>query len=387
MAAVARKKPSSAGAAKTPEESPSSIALIHGDDDFLVTQEAKKFLAEWMPEGGAEFGLETVEGGAANQGEAAQVFRRFFETLQSNSFFASEKVVWWRDTNLLGAGATASAAAVTESLSQLNDLLKEGLSPGISLVITATELDGRKAVVKTIQKMGRVVSFKSDPYKPQENEAQALALAVGFATELGCKLPHDAARLIVEMAGNDSRTIRSELEKIVAYAGERQTLEEGDVQAIGSWRPGGVVWDLPDAVGERNLSRALEVLENLVFLGESPVALLFSIIARMRLLLLLRVLTEKKLLRPGSDYSSFKSQFDKLPAWVRDRLPEDKKLNPLAGHPFVLWKAMSGVRHFTVEELLAGLDTLLDCNERMVTSGGDPRRALEEAIVKICMKP
>ncbi len=387
MVAATRKKAVASAKNETSAEAKTPLYLIHGDDDFLVAEEARKIIAELIPKDALEFGLETIEGSAANQGEAAQIFCRLFEALQSHSFFASEKVVWWRDTNLLGASPTASGAAVAESLISLNELLKDGIPQGVSLVITATELDGRKGVVKTLQKTGKVVSFKNDPYKPQENESQALQFAHEITGKLGRKLSHGAARLIVEMAGNDCRTIRSELEKVASYAGDRQMLEESDVQAIGSWRPGGVVWDLPDAIGERNLAKALDVLQNLIFLGESPVALIFAIIARVRLLLLLRTLTEKKLLRSCSDYHSFKSEFDRLPEWVLKNMPTDKKLNPLAGHPFVLWKAMPGVRHFTAKELTEALEALLDCNERMVSTGIDGGKALEEMIVKICMSP
>ncbi len=137
----------------------SPLFLIHGDDDYLVNEEARKIIASLTPKGATEFNLETIEGLVSNQAEAEAVFRRLFESLQSHSFFASEKVVWWRNTNLLGGGSTATASSVTESLTALNDLLKAGLQPGFSLVITATEMDGRKAIIRTFQQQGKVVAF------------------------------------------------------------------------------------------------------------------------------------------------------------------------------------------------------------------------------------
>jgi DNA polymerase III subunit delta len=368
------------------ESAAQSLYLIYGDDDYLVDQEARRVLALLVPKGGTEYGLEVIDGGVSNQGEVTAVFGKLFEALQSQSFFSTEKVIWLKNTNLLGASATASASGTSDFLATLETNLKTGLASGISLVITATEVDGRKGIVKTIQKLGQTVSFKVDPYKQQENEAQAVAFAATTAKELGKKMGDGVDHLIVEMAAGDARTIRSELEKLTSYVGDVDVISEEDVRAIGSWRPGGVVWDLPDAIGNRNLSRALGILDDLFFIGESPIALLFAVISRVRLLLLLSVLAEKKLLRLGGDYNSFKSQLDRLPSWISETLPKDKKLNPLASHPFVLWKAASGASRYTRQELQGGLETLLACNEAMVSSGGDAQELLKEAILKICIK-
>jgi DNA polymerase III delta subunit len=110
-----------------------NVYLIHGDDDYLVAQEARKILAALQPKGatmapGENFNVEMIEGDANNQGEAAAVFGRLFEALQSQSFFATDKVIWWRDTNLLGSSQTASAAAVADFIQTLDKALKAGIA-------------------------------------------------------------------------------------------------------------------------------------------------------------------------------------------------------------------------------------------------------------------
>lgn len=386
MAELRKKKtPKSEDKPKTKTEA-DSLYLIHGEDDFQVAEEARRIIALIMPKGASEFGLETIEGAAANQTEAAVIFKRLFESLRSQSFFATERVVWWRNTNLLGSNSTASSKDVSDFIGSLGEWIEAGLPTGIRLVITATELDGRKGIAKVLQKSGKVISFKTDPYKQQENQAQAADFAIKTAKEMGKALPEDAAVLLAEMSGGDRRTIHSEVEKLATYVGDQKVIGEQDIQAIGSWRPGGVIWDLPDAVGRRDLQKALEVLNDLLFLSENPIALLFAIITRIRLLLLLSVLVEKKLIRANGDYSSFKAQMDRLPSEVTENLPQDKKLNPLAAHPFVLWKAVSGTLHYHRSELQGALKILLEANERLVSSGGDPKNILEGALLKICVK-
>jgi DNA polymerase III delta subunit len=386
--AAPRKK---TAAATGEEESPSrgakaAVFLVHGDDDYLVTEEARRIIAKATPKGASEFALETIPGTAANAAEAMESFRKLFEALQSQSFFATEKVVWWRDTNLLGASPTATGAEVADMLGGLAAQLEKGLAPGVTLVVTATEVDGRRSIVKKLGACGKVVAFTKDPFKQKENAAQAVEFAFRAAKETGVELEEEAAVLLAEMTDGDSRTIRSEIEKLSAYVGDKARIGVDAVRAVGSHRPGGLVWDLADAVGERNLPKALSVLDDLLFAGEKPVGLFYNLISRIRLFLLLRGLADAKRLRLGGDYNSFKAQLDRLPEWASRTAGEDKKANPLAGHPFVLWKTSSGAARYTHKELVSALRVLLDANEKLFSTGGEPRAVIADALVAICAK-
>ncbi|MDD2707409.1 MAG: DNA polymerase III subunit delta [Verrucomicrobiae bacterium] len=377
-------KTSSAGISSAVHSHP--YHLIYGDDDYLVSEEGRKVVASLTPQGGSEYNVEIVEGSASNQAEAETVFRRLFESLQCQSFFATEKVVWLRNTNLLGSGVTAESAGVSASLSSLSKLLNAGLPPGFSLVITAQDADARRSLFLTIKALGRVTAFKTDPYKGGDDPAKASHFARENAVRLGKNLDDEAALLLAEMTCGDSRTIVSEVEKLAAYAGDEKNLKEEHVREICCRRPGGIVWDLSDAVTERNLSKTLKMLDNLLSCGESPIGLLFTLTSRFRLLVLLSALADKKLLQPTASYPSFKSLIERLPAWVSQSLPSDRKLNPLAGHPFMIWKASAGLRHYTTRELRQALNTLLECNELMFSSGGLPGNLLKDALIRICSK-
>ncbi|NUN93786.1 MAG: DNA polymerase III subunit delta [Verrucomicrobiae bacterium] len=367
-------------------EASNALFLIHGDDDYLVAEEARRIIASAMPKGANEFALETISGAAAHQAEAIESFRKLFEALRSQTFFASERVVWWQNTNLMSAGATATGAEASEMLAALAEMLDRGLGPGITLVITATEVDERRALFKKIAARGKIVAFKKDPYKAKENAAQAAEFARRAAKEVGAELDEEAAVLLAEMTDGDSRTLRSEIEKLAAYAGEEQRIGREAVRAVGSHRPGGVVWDLADAVGERNLQKALAALDDLLFAGESPVGLFYNLVTRIRQFLLLRSLADAKRLSLGGSYPSFKAGLDRLPAWAGRASGEEKKAHPLAGHPFVLWKVSGGAARYTQRELLAALRVLLDANEKLFSSGGAPRAIIADALVAICAK-
>jgi DNA polymerase III delta subunit len=82
----------------------------------------------------------------------------------------------------------------------------------------------------------------------------------------------------------------------------------------------------------------------------------------------------------GDDYGRFKSRLERIPA---DQLPQDKRFNPLAMHPFVLQKALAQVRNYTTAELVRAMGLLLDCNRRLVSSSLEERLVLQQTLIHI----
>ncbi|MEO6183827.1 MAG: DNA polymerase III subunit delta, partial [Verrucomicrobiota bacterium] len=80
----------------------------------------------------------------------------------------------------------------------------------------------------------------------------------------------------------------------------------------------------------------------------------------------------------------FKVQLEKVPA---DALPEDKRFNPLAMNPYVLFKAVGQARNYTSAELVRAMDLLLQCNRQLVSSNLDESLVLQQALVRIVNRP
>ena len=66
-----------------------------------------------------------------------------------------------------------------------------------------------------------------------------------------------------------------------------------------------------------------------------------------------------------------------------DQLPADRRFNPLALNPYVLYKALPQVKQYSQAELVRAMDLLLQCNRRLVGSGLDDSLVLQQALVQI----
>ena len=69
-----------------------------------------------------------------------------------------------------------------------------------------------------------------------------------------------------------------------------------------------------------------------------------------------------------------------------EQLPEDRRFNPRSINPYVLYKALPQVKRYSQEELVRAMDLLLQCNQRLVSSGLDEALLLQQALVQIVGK-
>jgi DNA polymerase-3 subunit delta len=369
-----------------PAKPTANLYLICGSEEYLVKENARRQVKELSPKGGGEFAVEIVDGTVTRADEAVKAIYRVIEAVNTLGFFSREKLIWLKDANFFGTDKTSAATIVTEAAGELAKVLKEGLPAGVKLIVSASEMDKRRAFFKVFDERGEVaVSDAIDPTKDREWESKVTDFITAHARSLGKSVGRQAIAQLIELNGANLRQIESEMEKIAAYVGDRGAIEAADVRAVGSASREAITWDLNDAVGERNLGKALRLLDRLLFQGEEVIGLLFAIASRVRQLLVMRELVDRKLLRPGGSYNfhHMKGDLDRLAASLRDELPADRKLNPLLLSPYPAHKALQQAARFTRPQLIRAMEWLLETNHQLVTGGLPPRLALEEFLARV----
>jgi DNA polymerase-3 subunit delta len=360
------------------------LALVCGDDDFAVKQRARQLFQQWSAElGGMDH--ETIDATVSNGGDALRSLGQLREALQTLPFFGGGKVVWLRDCNFLGEDRTASSAAVTEALGELAEELKAFSWQTVRLLISAGKVDKRKVFFKTLDKIGTVEHFSawSQDDKDWANRAEMAAIE---ALKKRVKTISDPALAeLISRAGANARQLENEIEKLCVFVGERNRIELADVTTICSRNKTAKAFALGDALGDRDLPRLLKRLDEELWetkfdKDKSEIGLLYGLISKVRAMLLLKEMLREGWLKEARDYGSFKLQLERVPA---DKLPADRKFNPLALNPYVLYKALPQVKKYSSAELVRAMDVLLRCNQRLVSSGLDEALVLQQALVQI----
>lgn len=376
--------------AKAPA-SPAPLVLICGDDDFTVKQRARARFDQWSAElGGMDH--EIVDAAANNAGEALSRLGRLREALNTLPFFGGAKAVWFRDCNFLGEDRTSASAAVTDGLTRLAEELKSFRWEGVRLLISGSKPDKRRTFFKTVEKLGAVEQFNALSADDKDWAGKAEAEALRLFRIVQKDIADNALAELVTRVGPNLRALANEVEKLSLYVGDRPEVQLADVQTMTTPQKQAKAFALGEALGDRDLAKVLRILDQELWeirtgadKRKSEIGLLYGLISKVRALLMLRELRDQGLLRPARDYASFKSQLDRVPV---ASLPEDKRFNPLAGHPFVLFQASRQSENYSVPELIRAMDTLLEANVKLVSSGLDEAMVLQQALVSVVgLKP
>ena len=364
------------------------LVLVCGEDEFAVKQRARQLYQQWCDElGGMDH--EIIDASVTNSSEALKALARLRESLQTLPFFGSGKAIWLRDCNFLGDERAATAQAVTETLAGLAQELKEFPWQGVRLVISAGKVDKRKTFYKAVDKLGAVESLAGWSVDDRDWAMQAETLARREIVARNKAISDEALAELVSRVGPNARLLTSEIEKLALYVGDRREIQVGDVEAICVRNKFARAFALGDALGDRDLPRLLRCLDEELWemqfdKEKSEFGLLYGLISKVRAMILLKEMLREGWLKPERDFARFKAQLEKVPV---DRLPEDRKFNPLALNPYVLFKALPQVGKYTQEELVRAMDMLLQCNQRLIFSNLDEALVLQQTLVQIVGPP
>jgi DNA polymerase-3 subunit delta len=190
---------------------------------------------------------------------------------------------------------------------------------------------------------------------------------------------------LVSGVGPNLRGLATEAEKLSLYVNGRKQITAADVSAVVVPARQAEAFALAEAVGDRDLPKALKNLEEELWQVKlsserSAIGLVGGLVSKVRLLLLVKELVRLKHLPANADYSRLKTALTRLPEGL---LPEEKKFNPAVMHPFPVSKAVGQSGNYSVDELRAAMEVLLTANLRLVSSSLDPALVLQEVVVRI----
>ena len=369
-------------------KSATSLMLICGEDDFAVKQRAREIYLQWCDElGGMDH--EIIDASAANSGEALKALARLREALQTLPFFGSGKAVWLQNCNFLGDDRTASTQAVTETLGEIAQELKNFSWASVRLLISAGKVDKRKVFYKTVDKLGAVETFAGWSIDDRDWAGQAEAWARQALRDRKKEISDEAVAELVNNTGPNARMLNNEVEKLALFTGDRPEIEVADVAAISTRNKSARAFALGDALGDRDLPRLLRTLDEELWemkfdKQRSEIGLLYGLIGKVRAMILLKEMLREGWIKAEADYNRFKAQLERIPA---DKLPEDKRYNPLAINAYVLFKALPQARRYSQAELVRAMDLLLACNQKLISSSLDEALILQQTLVQIAGQP
>jgi len=160
--------------------------------------------------------------------------------------------------------------STNESINKFIDYIKV-MPPHNCVIFCENEVDKRLELTRTINKIGICVDF------PLQKPADLIKWSVKVYHSLGKQISLDTASLFVHYCKPDMSTILNEIHKVCAFVGENPQIKSKDLDIVSSKSIKSGVFNLIDAISQRNYIQSLQLLRDLVSLGEPIPKILYMI--------------------------------------------------------------------------------------------------------------
>ena len=260
----------------------------------------------------------------------------------------------------LGTAKSPNHTAQAEARQILEALADPGLSN--DLVLIDDKLDKRRAIWRGLDGLAGLDQLSKDGLLAIEelNTPDVRALPAWIANAArrdGIEIEGQAVQMLATFVGADLRRLTLELDKLRSYAAGR-SITPDDVQRLVSDTSEALIWDLTDAIGQRDGRKAMRALYALRRNDANPFYLLTMITRQYRIMIKVKDETSRG---PGNEYD------------VASRVGEKS---------FPVKKAMAQSRNYALPQLEGILDRLLSSDFAMKT-GADPNTEIDILVAEL----
>jgi len=323
-------------------KSKKQIFCWHGDNDFAINQQIRR----WLDLFDEKFGnINIVHFDGEENISEDEMSRRVKNALQVDSLFGANKFVIFR--NFLPPAKNAKQFKVkSEALGQVINGLKN-LSETFFIIFWQKNAPEKKTslykaiVQKKDEGIAEIKEFK------MLREHEIVDWIVEQTQKMEGVIGRPVAADLHGLVGNDLWYLNNEIFKLVNYCEGREILKE-DVDELVRASSSEDIFKLMDAISAKNKQRVLQLFQKQLDEGAEEMYLFFMIVRQFRLLLQMKYLLEDKNIHSA-----------------------DQAGQILKIHPFVAKKTFAQAKNFSLEQLKDIYNKLVGIDQFMKTKNID----------------
>lgn len=239
------------------------LYLLYGEERYLLETKLKKIKKE--------FG-ETVKGINFIQIDETNV-SELISNIETPAFGYPSKLIIAKNTGLFKKekrntkGKTDNSETkrktntLTDKIAEYIESHKEVLEQDVTLIFVEEEAD-KNSLYKVIEKAGEVTNFEllKMPQLIDNIKKICNAYKVG--------IDYETTKYFIECCGTNMQDLINEIRKLIEYVGANETITKADVDKLSIKQLDSVIFDLTDNLGKKDIAKALEVLNNLLYAKE-----------------------------------------------------------------------------------------------------------------------
>jgi DNA polymerase III subunit delta len=227
-----------------------------------------------------------------------------------------------------------------------------GMPESTTVIFLESEISAKNPLFKNLSNIAKTRAF------PALRESGARVWIGNKIKATGGRISPEAVKLLIDSTGNDLWTLNNEVEKLLAYCGER-TITEDDVKQLTSYSRDINIFNLVDRILEKKPSEAQKLVSKMVKEGAS-VSYIISMILRQ-----LRLIIKAKFIDPGVRAGSAEAG----PAFTSD---------------FVLEKSIKQAKTYSLAQLKEIYHKILEIDVKIKTGKYSADLAADILVLELC---
>lgn len=311
------------------------VYLLTGEEVYLRNQ-YKKRLRNALLDPEETMNAASFEGKGINP-------REIIDLAETMPFFADRRVILIEDSGF-----------AKNACPELADYIPE-IPESTCIILVEAEVDKRGRVYKAVKNVGRIVEFK------RQDERTLARWVLGTLGKEGKNITEETMHAFLGRTGSDMENIERELEKLLCYTLGKNVITTEDVEAVCTEQTENRIFDMVQAITEKNQKKALDLYADLLAMKEPPMRILFLIARQFNQLLQLKSLGGQGM--------------DKGEMARRAGIP-----------PFALGKYQAQCRKFTAVQLRQAVEDCVEAEEQVKTGQMGDQISVELLIIKYSAK-
>lgn len=305
---------------------------MYGEEGYLKKQYKDRFIKAMLPE-------DDTMNYAYYEGKNTDV-KEVIDLAETLPFFAERRLIVFENTGFFKTAAGADLA----------DYVKE-MPETTYFIFVESEVDKRNKLYKAVNSKGYAVELST------QDEGTLKRWVSNLVRRENKEMSEAVITYFIGKVGTDMEKIQRELEKVICYAIDRNTLTKEDVDAVCVTQLSNHIFEMVDAVAVGNQKRALDLYYELLALKEPAMRILYMLARQYRILFHVKALANQGYGR--------------------------KEIASKAGiHPFVAGKNIEQSKRFKMKELRGVMEEAAQLEQDVKTGLLTDTLAVELFIVK-----
>jgi len=231
-----------------------SIYLFYGKEEYMLDTAVKKIKKLF---GNMLLGINYIQIDDTN-------INSLISEIQMPSFGYDKKLIIVKNSGLFKkskAGGRKTSKTENSLSDKIATFIEENISminEAVILVFIEGEIDSN-SLSKTIEKHGVVCNFEK--LKPAQIAARLKAICNAYKVNIDDRTMQE----FIETCGTNMQVLINEIRKLIEYAGENGSITKEAISLLSIKELDSVIFDLTDNLGKKNISKALDILHELIY--------------------------------------------------------------------------------------------------------------------------